>query len=146
MTSNKPIAFAADHAGYAYKDMLKSYIESLGYETLDLGTLSEDRVDYPDFGKKAAEAIASGDVDFGVIVCGSGIGISIAANREPAVRAALCHNAYTTEMARKHNDANILALGARVIDEATAKECVRIFLSTAFEGGRHSDRVVKLSC
>jgi ribose 5-phosphate isomerase B len=95
-------------------------------------------------GVEAADIVANGEADFAVVICGSGIGISIAANRNPRVRAALCHNVYTAEMARKHNDANILALGARVVDEAVAKECLKVFLSTSFEGGRHEARVKKL--
>lgn len=138
------IAIASDHAGFKLKEELKAEIASLDYECYDLGAYDEAAVDYPDKGLEAAEAVASGKASRAVIICGSGIGISIAANRNPLVRAALCHDGYTAEMARKHNDANILALGARVVDAATAKMCVDIFLKTEFEGGRHATRVKKL--
>ncbi len=141
---NKTIAIACDHAGFALKEVLKCEIEALGFVCLDLGVHEEKAVDYPDMGMLAAKKVATGEVEKAVIICGSGIGISIAANRHPAIRAALCHDAYTAEMARKHNDANILALGARVVSEATAKDCLKAFLSTSFEAGRHAERVRKL--
>jgi len=141
----KKIALASDHAGFHLKEAIKPYIESLGYEVLDLGASGTESVDYPDFGYKAADSVASGDANMGVIVCGSGVGISIAANRNPKIRAALCQSAEVAKLSRQHNDANILSLGARIIDEKTAKECVREFLNTEFEGGRHQNRVEKLS-
>ena len=141
----KKIAIASDHAGVDLKEKIKSEISSLGFEIEDLGTNSSDSVDYPDYGEKLAESIASGTAEMGVAICGSGIGISIAANRNKKVRAALCHNVETATLARQHNDANVLALGARIIDEKTALDCVRAFLSTDFEGGRHADRIAKLS-
>jgi ribose 5-phosphate isomerase B len=143
MTS-KPVAIASDHAGYALKEALKPIVESAGYTVLDLGTNSEKSVDYPDFGRQAAETITSGKADLGIIICGSGIGISIAANRHPGIRAALCHDGLTAQLSRQHNNANILALGARLIGIETAKECVTRFLATPFEGGRHEGRVKKL--
>jgi len=141
----KTVAIASDHAGFAYKEMLKAEIESAGYKVVDLGTNGVESVDYPDFGYKAADSVAAGEADLGVIICGSGVGISIAANRNPKIRAALCFNGEMAKLARMHNDANILALGARIIDEETAKICLHEFLNTEFEGGRHKLRVEKLS-
>lgn len=138
------LALAADHAGFALKEILKQEAKNLGYNIVDLGTNSTESVDYPDYGNKLADNVASGKAEFGVVICGSGVGISIAANRNPKIRAALCHNAEIAKLARQHNDANVLALGARVVDESTAKECLRVFLSTPFEGGRHEKRVEKL--
>ena len=138
------IAIASDHAGFALKKRLADELARLGFEVLDLGTHSADAVDYPDYGAALAAAIADGRAGRGVAVCGSGIGISIAANRSPAVRAAPCHDALSARLAREHNDANVLALGARVIGEDAACDCLRVFLSTEFEGGRHARRVAKL--
>ena len=138
------ICIASDHAGYDLKDTLKSDLESWGYDVRDLGTQGPESVDYPDFGHALAEAVASGQADRGVVVCGTGIGISIAANRHPGVRAALCHDSLTARMSRQHNDANVLALGARVIGEETARDCLKVFLETEFEGGRHVRRVENL--
>ncbi|MCR9255063.1 MAG: ribose 5-phosphate isomerase B [Alphaproteobacteria bacterium] len=144
----KTIAMASDHAGYALKEALRADLEAdrTDIRVVDLGTHdAKESVDYPDFGNAMARAIESGEVDAGVVVCGTGIGISIAANRSPAVRAALCHDATTARLAREHNDANVLALGARVIGPETARECVKVFLETSFAGGRHVRRVAKLT-
>lgn len=138
------IVIASDHAGFALKETLKKELVALGHEPLDLGTSSSESVDYPDFGFKAAEGVASGAAALGVIICGSGIGISIAANRNPKIRAALCHNEESARLARQHNDANMLALGARLTPEKEAKAILRAFLETPFEGGRHAGRVAKL--
>jgi len=138
------IAVASDHAGYDLKEFIKEDLESRGFDVLDLGTLSRESVDYPDYGAAMGEAIASGKVRRGVVVCGSGIGISIAANRNPAVRAALCQDGLMARLSRLHNDANVLALGARLIGIETAKDCLDNFLGTDFEGGRHQRRVDKL--
>jgi len=138
------IAIASDHAGFEYKDVLKRQLTEWGFEVLDLGTDSTASVDYPDFGRRLAKAVAEGKVRRGVVVCGTGIGISIAANREPAVRAALCHDVTSARLARAHNDANVLALGARTTGIEVARETLRAFLDTAFEGGRHQGRVAKL--
>lgn len=143
--SRETVVLAADHAGYELKDQLKREIDELGYDVLDLGTNGPDSVDYPDFGHAAGEAIADGRADKGVVVCGSGIGISIAANRHEGVRAALCHDGLTARLSRQHNDANVLALGARIIGVETALDALRAFLSTEFEGGRHQRRVAKLN-
>lgn len=141
---SKIIAIASDHAGFELKEVLKKELGFLGYEVLDLGTCSKESVDYPDFGYKLAEKIASGDCEFGIAICGSGVGISIAANRNKKIRAALCHNKELAGLARQHNNANVLVLGARFVDEQTAKDCLREFLNTPFEGGRHAKRVEKL--
>ncbi len=139
------VAVASDHAGLALKSVLAAELRAAGHEVLDLGTDGPDSVDYPDFGAAMARAIETGLASRGVIVCGTGIGISIAANRFAAVRAALCHDTTTARLARQHNDANVLALGARVIGEETAKDCLQAFLATEFEGGRHARRVDKLT-
>ncbi|HLW26355.1 MAG TPA: ribose 5-phosphate isomerase B [Kiloniellales bacterium] len=142
--SQGTIALASDHAGFALKQVLAEHVRAQGYEVMDLGTHTPDSVDYPDYGTAMAEAIAKGAAEKGILVCGTGIGISIAANRHHAVRAALCHNSSTARLARQHNDANVLALGARIVGEEVAKDCVSAFLETAFEGGRHAGRVAKL--
>ena len=139
------VAIAADHTGYQLKEILKRQLEDMGYGVLDLGTNGPDSVDYPDFGQAVAQALVARQAVYGVALCGTGIGISIAANRHAEVRAALCHDALTARMSRLHNDANVLALGARVIGEEVAKDCLREFLGTAYEGGRHDRRVAKLS-
>ncbi len=142
--SDKPIAIASDHAGYALKTTLIEELRSLGYEVLDLGTDGPESVDYPDFGRALAETITSGRAERGVAVCGTGIGISIAINRHRGVRAAPCHDDTSARLAREHNDANVLALGARLIGPEVAKDCLRAFLETAFAAGRHVARVTKL--
>jgi ribose 5-phosphate isomerase B len=140
----KPIALAADHGGYDLKQALKAALEQDGLPVLDLGTNGPASVDYPDYAQAMAKALADGVADRGVLICGTGIGISIAANRHAAVRAALAHDVTTARLSRQHNDANVLALGARVIGEEVAKDCLRVFLDTPFEGGRHARRVAKL--
>ena len=138
-------AIASDHAGYDLKELLKGRLVDLGLPVLDLGTDGPASVDYPDFAAALAESIASGRAERGVLVCGTGIGISIAANRNPAVRAALCHDTTMARLSRQHNDANVLVLGARLIGEEVAKDCLSVFLATEYEGGRHDRRVAKLS-
>lgn len=137
------VAIAADHGGFALKDQLKAAFPNVNW--LDLGTNSGDSVDYPDFAKKLAEAIKEGKAARGVLICGSGIGISIAANRYAHIRCALVHDVTGARLCRQHNDANVLALGARVIGQEVARDCVDVFLSAEFEGGRHQQRVDKLS-
>jgi ribose 5-phosphate isomerase B len=139
------VAIAADHAGFDLKEVLKAELLALGCEVLDLGTMGPQSVDYPDFAEAVAKALADGRASRGVLVCGTGIGISIAANRHRAVRAALCHDSVSARLARSHNDANVLALGARLIGIEVAKDCLRVFFDTPFEGGRHAGRVAKLS-
>jgi ribose 5-phosphate isomerase B len=136
---------ATDHAGYAVKDFVKEYITSLGHTIVDLGPDSADRVDYPDYGRKCAEAVRDDAGSFGIVICGTGIGISISANKVPGIRAALCHDAYTAAMARAHNDAQILAFGERVVGQGVITSIIDAFVSTPFEGGRHAGRVEKIN-
>jgi ribose 5-phosphate isomerase B len=139
------IAVASDHAGFDLKEILKRDLQEAGLEVLDLGTNSAQSVDYPDFGIAMADAVASGKAERGVLVCGTGIGISMAANRNPKVRAALVHDVTSARLSRLHNDANVVAFGQRLIGTETAREALRVFLGTEFEGGRHANRVAKLS-
>ena len=139
------IAIGSDHAGFEAKEKAKNELAALGVEVLDKGSHSLDSVDYPDFGAAVARAVASGEVERGVLVCGSGIGISMAANKIPGARAALCWNEETARLAREHNDANVLCFGSRFIEPEQAARMVRIFLETDFAGGRHTQRVEKLS-
>lgn len=141
---SETIALAADHAGYALKEKLKEVLIERGVDVLDLGTYSAEPADYPDQANAVAEALAEGRAQRGVLVCGTGIGIAIAANRHRHVRAALCHDVTTTRLAREHNDANVLVLGGRIVGEATARDCLTTFLDTPFAGGRHARRVAKL--
>ena len=145
-TNNLSLYIASDHAGFALKESLKQYIVSAhpNVQVHDLGTESENSVDYPDYGFKAANAVATNAGSFGMVICGSGIGISIAANRITGARAALCSTEQMARVSREHNNANMLALGARFIDDATARACVDAFLTTDFAGGRHVGRVEKL--
>ena len=139
------IALAADHAGYLLKDELVRWLREQGHEVSDLGTNGPDSVDYPEYGRRLAQAIGSGEAERGIAVCGSGIGISIAANREPKCRCARVDEPLSAQLAREHNDANALALGARLIGSDMAKACVAAFLDTDFAGGRHQRRVDQLS-
>ena len=139
------IAIASDHAGFDMKTDLADWLRAEGHVVLDLGPDNADRVDYPDFGYRLASAIAAGDAEYGVAICGSGIGISIAVNRNPACRCALVSEPLSASLAREHNNANVVALGARLIGPDMAKACVTAFLSTDFAGGRHTGRVDKLS-
>ena len=139
------IALAADHAGYLLKDDLAAWLRDQGYEVADLGTNSGDSVDYPQFGAKLARAVASGETERGIAVCGSGIGISIAVNRNPNCRCARVDDPLSAALAREHNDANVLALGARLVGPDMARACVAAFLGTDFAGGRHQRRVDQLS-
>lgn len=142
--SRDTIAMAADHAGYPLKESLKADLVARGLDVLDLGTNSTDSVDYPDFAAKLAAALKDGRAQRGVLICGTGIGISMAANRHSHVRAAVCSGPVAARLARQHNDANVLCLGARLIGPEVARESLSVFLDTAFEGGRHSTRVGKL--
>lgn len=139
------IAIASDHAGVELKSILKEELAELGFEVLDLGTNDAQSVDYPDMADALAGALSDNRASRGVLICGTGIGISMAANRHRHVRAAPCHDHLSARLAREHNDANVLALGARLIGTETARDCLRTFLSTAFEGGRHERRVQKMS-
>lgn len=142
--NHKPVVIASDHAGFDLKAELCTELRRLGYTYEDLGTHSRESVDYPDFGQALARAVSEERADRGVLVCGTGIGISMAANRTPGIRAALCWNTTATRLARQHNDANVLSLGARLVADEVAKDCLRVFLETHFEGGRHERRVAKL--
>ena len=139
------IALAADHAGYVLKDELIRWLGEQGHETIDLGTNGPESVDYPEYGAKLAKAVGSGQADRGIAICGSGIGISIAVNREPRCRCARVDEPLSAELAREHNDANVLALGARLVGSDMAKACVAAFLDSDFAGGRHQRRVDQLS-
>ncbi|MBM3568844.1 MAG: ribose 5-phosphate isomerase B [Alphaproteobacteria bacterium] len=138
------IALAADHAGVALKARLKRELEKRGHAVLDLGPMDESSVDYPDYGHKLARAIEQGQASRGVAICGTGIGITIAANRHPKIRAGVAWNIETARLVREHNDANVLGLGARQVDPEMAVAMLNVFLDTPFAGGRHAGRVAKL--
>lgn len=141
----KPIiAITSDHAGVELKNKLKGVLEEAASQVIDLGAYNTQSVDYPDYGNALAEAISQGRAEYGVALCGTGVGISIALNRHKGIRAALCHDALSAQLSRLHNDANVLCMGARLIGEETAKDCVKQFFATGFEGGRHEKRVKKL--
>jgi len=139
------IALAADHAGYLLKDELARWLQELGHEVTDLGTNGPESVDYPEYGARVANAVASGQAERGIAVCGSGIGISIAVNRNPKCRCARVDDPLSAQLSREHNDSNVLALGGRLIGTDMAKACVQAFLDTGFAGGRHQRRVDQLS-
>lgn len=141
------LALAADHGGFELKEHIKAHLAGReDLEIQDLGTHSSDSVDYPQFGKACAELVAAGEVDRGIVLCGTGIGISIAANRLKGIRCALATNIFMAEMSRKHNNANMLALGGRVLSKEEATAIVDVWLSTEFEGGRHQRRINQLDC
>lgn len=144
--NNLKIALGADHAGFQLKQELLVFLNSLQYEVKDFGTYSEERADYPDFAHPVAIAVENKSYNFGILVCGSGNGVNMSANKHQGIRSALCWNYEIAELARLHNDANIIALPARFISFDEAKKMVQVFLNTAFEGGRHKDRVNKISC
>lgn len=135
---------ASDHAGFELKEHLEAWLVARGETVRDLGTHDAGSTDYPDWGHLLAASIVSGEAEWGVLVCGSGIGISIAANRHAGVRAALCHDEFTARAARQHNDANVIAFGARVVGRGVAEAALEVFSKTAFEGGRHAARVAKI--
>lgn len=135
----------SDHAGFALKEQVRKHLEQAGHEVVDVGTHSEESVDYPDYARAVGEAVAAGDADFGVLVCGSGLGMEIAANKVDGVRAVQVMDTEMAKMSRMHNDANVVTLAGRYIEPATADAIVDTFLSTAFEGGRHQRRVDKIS-
>ncbi len=135
------IAVASDHGGFELKENIKEFLSERGLEVLDLGTNGPDSVDYPEFGKACGEAVAGGKADLGVVCCGTGIGISIAANKVKGIRCALCTDVHMAEMTKKHNNANMIAMGGRTTDPETARRIVATWLDTEFEGGRHQRRV-----
>jgi ribose 5-phosphate isomerase B len=138
------IGLACDHGGFELKEELRKYIKSLGFKLVDLGTFSEESVDYPDYGILVAEKVSKGELEKGILVCGTGIGMSIVANKFPGVRAALVNDLYSSRFSREHTDANILVIGGRVVGRELGKEIVRIWLETAFAGGRHKKRLEKI--
>lgn len=138
------IPIASDHAGYPAKETVKTYLEELGHTPVDFGTHSEDSVDYPDFAVQVAEKVNSGEHDRGILICGSGQGVCMTANKYPKVRAGLVYNSASAEMTRKHNNSNIICLPGRELDEGELKNLVKIWLDTEFEGGRHERRVSKI--
>jgi ribose 5-phosphate isomerase B len=142
----KKIAIGGDHAGYDFKEKLVQKLESLGYEIKDFGPYSHDSVDYPDYVHPLASAIEKGEFELGIVICGSGNGVAITANKHQGIRAALCWNEELSALARQHNNANILAIPARYISYELAEKLSEIFLTTDFEGGRHSNRVNKIAC
>jgi ribose 5-phosphate isomerase B len=144
MPEKVKIAVGGDHAGFSLKERVREYLLSKGYEVEDHGTDSTESVDYPDFAERVANRVAAKAVNFGVVVCGTGVGMAMAANKVPGVRAAPCSDTLTTRLAREHNNANVLTLGGRVVDEATAQRILDIFLTTPFAGGRHDRRVQKI--
>jgi ribose 5-phosphate isomerase B len=138
------IALGADHAGYILKGHIRQYVADHGHQVIDEGTNSSDSVDYPDFAAKVAEDVAAGRAERGILICGSGIGMAIAANKVPGIRAANISSEYEAQMSREHNNLNVLTLGARILNESNAKHIVQIWLDTPFSGGRHSARLEKL--
>jgi len=139
------LAIGCDHGGFELKEEIVKFIQPIkNIDLTDYGTMSKDSVDYPDFAKKVSEAVSSGIADRGILICGTGIGMSITANRYPKVRAALCHDHFTAQMSRLHNDANILVMGERVLGKGVALEIVKTWLDTKFEGGRHQQRLDKI--
>ena len=138
-----PVALGCDHAGFELKETVKGYLDTLGFEITDFGTDSEASVDYPDFGSRLARSIDKGEYDRGILICGTGLGMSMVANRFAGVRGALCNDLFSAIMSRRHNDANILIMGGRVIGSELAREIVQTWLETPFEGGRHRQRLEK---
>lgn len=143
---NKPVAIGCDHAGYDYKEDLISFLEGKGISYKDFGTYSKDSVDYPDFAHPVALAVESGDYSFGILLCGSANGVAITANKHQHIRAAICWGEELAELARKHNNANVICIPARFVREGDAEKMVDLFMKTAFEGERHKKRVDKISC
>lgn len=138
------IALGADHAGFELKNHVKQHLAGRGIQVEDLGAHTSDSVDYPDFAREVAERVAGHEADLGVLVCGTGIGMAISANKVPGIRAANCDSVFTAQMAREHNDANVLTLGARVLEPGAAKEVVDAWLNASFAGGRHQRRIDKI--
>jgi ribose 5-phosphate isomerase B len=139
------IGLACDHGGFELKEELKAFLRSAGFEPLDLGTFNEDSVDYPDYGMLLAEKVSRQELERGILICGTGIGMSMVANKFPGVRAALVHDVYSSRFSREHNDSNVLVLGGRIIGKDLAKEIVRIWLNTPYDGGRHQRRLDKIA-
>jgi ribose 5-phosphate isomerase B len=141
---NMQIGLACDHGGFKLKEELKAFLKSLGIEPIDMGTFNEDSVDYPDFGVLVAEKVSRGELEKGILICGTGIGMSMVANKFPRIRAALANDLYSSRCSREHNDANILIIGGRIVGKELAKEIVRVWLETPFAEGRHKRRLEKI--
>lgn len=144
--ANKPIALGADHAGVAYKDEIKAWLEAQGYSVTDFGTHGGDSVDYPDFAHPTASSVETGATAFGILFCGSANGVAMTANKHAGIRAGLCWQTDVAELTRLHNDANIICIPARYVTLSLAKEMIEKFMTTSFEGGRHQNRVNKITC
>lgn len=144
MTNTIKLAIGSDHAGFGLKEEIIAQLRSLAIDFLDCGTSSTESVDYPDFGEKVSELVSSGRVERGILICGTGIGMSMVANKFPNVRASLCNDLFTAKMSRSHNDANVLVLGGRIIGKDLAMEIVKVWLTTPFEGARHLNRIRKI--
>ncbi len=142
--SSEKIALGADHAGFRLKEQLRDYLNNKGYSVEDLGTHSDESADYPDFAAQVSRQVAEGKAQFGVLVCGSGLGMAMAANKIPGIRAATCTDTVAASLSRAHNNANVLALGGRLLDEPTARSILDVWLSTPFEGGRHEKRITTI--
>ncbi len=140
------IGLGADHGGFELKNTIKKYLENKGYEIIDFGTNSIDSVDYPNYAKLVGKAVVEKEVTYGILVCGTGVGISIAANKVKGIRCALCTNTTMARLTREHNDANVIALGGRIVGDILALDMVDVFLNTKFDGGRHSKRIGMLEC
>ncbi len=139
------IALASDHRGFEFKNIIANLLSNMGHETVDFGTKNgDDSVDYPDYGLQAAKAVGSGECERAILVCGTGIGMSLVANKVKGVRATVCHDLYTVEMSRRHNDSNVLCLGADVVDHNLLEKKIKLWVETPFEGGRHARRVGKI--
>ena len=145
MTKKVKVVLGGDHAGFHLKEMVRAYLTRKGFEVEDQGPKTPDPVDYPDFAAKVASRVASKEADYGVLVCGTGIGVAIAANKVPGIRAATCNDTLSAHFARAHNDANVLAMGGRLADAATAERILDTWFATPFEGGRHQRRVEKIA-
>lgn len=143
---SSPIAIGCDHAGVDYKDAIKTYMESKGFSVKDFGTYTKDSVDYPDFAHPVAASVENNETSFGILICGSANGVAITANKHAGIRAAICWADELASLARQHNDANVICIPARFVDEATAVKMADTFMNTAFEGGRHEGRVRKIGC
>ena len=141
-----PIAIGCDHAGVDYKDAIKTYLDSKGFSVKDFGTYTKDSVDYPDFAHPVAASVENNETAFGILICGSANGVAITANKHAGIRAAICWGEELASLARQHNNANVICIPARFVDEATAIKMVDAFMNTAFEGGRHEGRVRKIAC
>ncbi len=139
------IALGGDHGGFALKEVIKKYLDGAGIPYQDFGTYNEEAVDYPDFAQQVAEAVAEGRYDRGILVCGTGLGVNMAANKVPGIRAAQCHDTFSARAAREHNDANVLTMGGRVVGPGLALDIVEVWLKTDFSGGRHARRVAKVA-